>query len=162
MSATAAVAGIESFAEGELLELYDRFLRAHRTGGSGRKGGQIFDQHAFSVFLDLVLRIKVYGSAMDIALLYFTGCPNWTIADERLATIAAGRPDITVTRHLVESIEDAERLGFHGSPTILVDGVDPFADPDAPVGLSCRIYQTPDGPAGAPTVEQLQGALART
>lgn len=97
---------------------------------------------------------------MDIALLYFDNCPNWKITDERLATITAQRPDITVTRHLVESTEDAERLGFHGSPSILVDGVDAFADADTPVGLSCRVYQTPDGPAGAPTVEQLQNALA--
>lgn len=99
---------------------------------------------------------------MDIALLYFDSCPNWKIADERLATIAAERSDITVTRHLVESIEDAERLRFHGSPSILVDGVDAFADADADtaVGLSCRVYQTPDGPAGSPTLEQLQAALA--
>jgi hypothetical protein len=97
---------------------------------------------------------------MDIALLYFDSCPNWKITAERLGTITAERPDITVTRHLVESIEDAERLGFHGSPSILVNGVDAFADDDTPVGLSCRVYQTPDGATGAPTFEQLQTALA--
>jgi len=97
---------------------------------------------------------------MDIALLYFDSCPNWKITDERLATIAAERSDITVTHHLVESIEEAERLGFHGSPSILVDGKDVFAAADTAVGLSCRVYQTPDGPAGAPTVEQLQAVLA--
>ena len=46
------------------------------------------------------------------------------------------------------------------SPSVLVDEVDPFADPDAPVGLSCRVYQTPDGMAGSPTLEQLRRALA--
>lgn len=96
---------------------------------------------------------------MDITLLYFEGCPNWKVADQRLATIAAGRSDITVTHHLVESIEEAERLGFHGSPSILVDGADPFAAADTAVGLSCRVYRTPEGPAGAPTVEQLQAVL---
>jgi len=65
-----------------------------------------------------------------------------------------------VTRHLVETLEEAERVGFHGSPSILVDGVDVFADPEAGVGLSCRVYRTPDGLAGAPTVEQLRAALA--
>jgi len=60
----------------------------------------------------------------------------------------------------VESIEEAERLGFHGSPSIRVDGVDVFADADTAVGLSCRVYRTPDGPAGAPTVVQLQAVLA--
>jgi len=97
---------------------------------------------------------------MDIALLYFDDCPNWKVADERLAAIAAERPDLTVSHHLVETLEEAERVGFHGSPSILVDGVDVFADPDAGVGLSCRVYRSPDGLAGAPTVEQLRAALA--
>ncbi|QIK66410.1 thioredoxin family protein [Nocardioides sp. HDW12B] len=97
---------------------------------------------------------------MDIALLYFDDCPNWKIADERLAAIAAERPDLTVSRHLVDTIEEAERVGFYGSPSILVDGIDVFAEPDDGVGLSCRVYRTPDGPAGAPTEEQLRAALA--
>lgn len=97
---------------------------------------------------------------MDIALLYFDDCPNWKIADERVAAIAAERPDLTVSRHLVDTLEEAERVGFRGSPSILVDGVDVFAEPDAGVGLSCRVYSTPDGPAGAPTLEQLRAALA--
>ena len=97
---------------------------------------------------------------MDIALLYFDGCPNWKVVDERLSAIAAERADLTVTRHLVETLGEAERVGFHGSPSILVDGVDVFADPEAGVGLSCRVYRTPDGLAGAPTVEQLRAALA--
>ena len=96
---------------------------------------------------------------MDIALLYFDDCPNWKVADERLAAIAAERGDLTVTRHLVDTLEEAERVGFRGSPSILVDGVDVFAEADAGVGLSCRVYRTPDGPAGAPTVEQLRAAL---
>ncbi|NUR07386.1 MAG: thioredoxin family protein [Nocardioidaceae bacterium] len=96
---------------------------------------------------------------MDITLLYFEGCPNWKVADERLATVAAERSDVTVTHRSVETIEEAERLGFHGSPSILVDGEDAFADADAAVGLSCRVYRTPDGLAGAPTVDQLRAVL---
>ncbi len=96
---------------------------------------------------------------MDISLLYFDDCPNWKVADERLSAIAAERADLTVIRHLVDTLEEAERVGFHGSPSILVDGVDVFAEPDAGVGLSCRVYRTPDGPAGAPTLEQLRVAL---
>lgn len=97
---------------------------------------------------------------MNIDLLYFDDCPNWKIVDERLAVIAAERPDLTVTHHLVETAEEAERRSFHGSPSILLDGVDLFADADAGVGLSCRVYQTSDGPAGAPTAEQLRRAIA--
>jgi len=99
---------------------------------------------------------------MDVSLLYFDDCPNWKIADRRLAVIAAERPDVVVTRHRVETMAEAERLGFHGSPSILIDGVDVFAEPGAGVGLSCRVYRTPAGLAGTPTMEQLRAALRMT
>ncbi len=97
---------------------------------------------------------------MRITLQYFDGCPSWRTADERLRRVADSLGlDVRVDHQLVESPQDAERLGFRGSPTLLIDGVDPFADPDAPVGLSCRIYATEDGRAGAPSERQLEQAL---
>jgi len=96
---------------------------------------------------------------MDITLLYFDDCPNWQVVDQRLAAIAKDRLDVMVTRHRVETLEEAERVGFLGSPSILVDGVDLFAEPGAGVGLSCRVYRTPEGLSGAPTGEQLRAAL---
>lgn len=96
---------------------------------------------------------------MDITLLYFEDCPNWKVADERLIDLAAERPGIRVTRHLVETLEEAERTGFHGSPSILVNGEDVFAEPGSEVGLSCRRYPTPDGYQGAPTLDQLRAVL---
>ena len=59
----------------------------------------------------------------------------------------------------VHTDADAEALGFSGSPTILVDGIDLFRQPDALVGLSCRLYRTAQGPTGAPSIEQLTTAL---
>ena len=97
---------------------------------------------------------------MDITLLYFEDCPNWKVADQRLTMLAAERPDIRLTRHLVETPEEAERTRFHGSPSIHVDGVDVFAEPGSEVGLACRRYLTPDGYEGAPTREQLLAVLA--
>ncbi len=97
---------------------------------------------------------------MDVTLLYFEDCPNWMVAAERLTAIAAERADITVTRHLVGTPAEAERTRFHGSPSILVDGVDVFAEPGSAVGLSCRRFLTPDGYEGAPTREQLRAVLA--
>ena len=96
---------------------------------------------------------------MEITLQYFDGCPSWTTVDRRLTELIAGRPDVSLRRELVATAEQAERIGFRGSPSILVDGVDPFADPSAPVGLACRIYATPAGPAGAPTTAQLLDVL---
>ncbi len=61
---------------------------------------------------------------------------------------------------MITTPEEAEAAGFRGSPTILVDGVDPFARGDEPFGLACRVFQTPDGPAGSPSVEQIEVALA--
>jgi hypothetical protein len=99
---------------------------------------------------------------VEIVLQYFDGCPNWREADRMLADVLAGSDDIAIVHQLVETPEAAERLGFHGSPTILIDGVDPFADADAPVGLSCRVYATANGLAGSPSADQLRQALRAT
>lgn len=96
---------------------------------------------------------------MDVTLLYFAACPHWRAADAHLRALAHEIPGLTITRTAVETPEDAERVGFRGSPSVLIDGVDPFAQGGEPVGLSCRIYLTPDGPAGSPTRDQLREAL---
>jgi hypothetical protein len=44
---------------------------------------------------------------------------------------------------------------------VLVDGRDPFASDEDPVGLSCRVFRTAAGLRGAPTVEQLRDVLQR-
>lgn len=100
--------------------------------------------------------------SMDVSLLYFDGCPSWTVARDRLAEALAqvGREGLPVRHVRVETPEDAERLGFTGSPTILVDGRDPFAAGTGQPALACRVYATPDGFAGSPTVAQLVAALA--
>ena len=95
-----------------------------------------------------------------VTIQYFSGCPHWQVADARVRAAAHGHDDVTIDDQLVETPEDAQRLGFAGSPTILIDGVDPFAEPGQPIGLGCRIYRTPEGPQGAPTAEQLAQALA--
>ena len=67
--------------------------------------------------------------------------------------------DAAVRVQLINTAEAAEAQGFRGSPTLLINGTDPFADPDAPVGLSCRVYLTPDGMAGSPTIDQISAAI---
>lgn len=95
---------------------------------------------------------------MDVTLLYFDGCPSWQTADRRLRELA-NEYGFDLGYRKVETAATAKELSFHGSPTVLVDGRDPFAQGDEPVGLSCRIYQTPDGPAGSPTLDQLRSVL---
>jgi hypothetical protein len=98
---------------------------------------------------------------MDITLLYFDDCPNWLVANEHLDLLLSEHPEMSITRRVVDTPEEAERTRFRGSPSILINGIDPFAEPDDPVGLSCRVYQTPDGPAGSPTLDQLRDVLAQ-
>ena len=99
---------------------------------------------------------------MDVSLLYFDGCPHWKLAEQRVAAALAevGRTGESVRPVLVETLEDAERLGFIGSPTILVNGRDPFASDAGRPALACRVFTTPDGLAGSPTVEQLVEVLS--
>jgi hypothetical protein len=100
--------------------------------------------------------------AIHATLLFFDDCPSWQQAQENLVA-AARRLGADLHLHLeqVETLEDAERLGFTGSPTVLIDGSDPFAPAGAGPALACRIYATPTGLAGAPTVDQLVAVLAR-
>ena len=100
-----------------------------------------------------------YGGSVKLTLLSFDGCPQWADADSLLAEIARERGNVVIERRIVDAPERAVESQFRGSPTILVDGVDPFADPDAPVGLSCRMFQTPAGPAGVPTKAQVLEAI---
>ena len=99
---------------------------------------------------------------MRVQLLYFDECPNWQVTDARLreALEILGRP-VEVEQVLVTTPEEAERWNFRGSPSVLVDGEDPFAQPRTPVGLSCRLYRTPEGLGGSPTVDQLVEVLSR-
>ncbi len=96
----------------------------------------------------------------DVTVLYFGGCPSWRTALERVHTAAeqAG-VQVRVATGTVETNEDAERLGFTGSPTILIGGRDPFSQPEVVPALACRMYSTPGGLAGSPTVDQLVRAL---
>ena len=96
---------------------------------------------------------------MEVAIQYFEGCPNWQAVQ---AAVVKAAPDARVTLHLVETEADAHRLRFRGSPTILIDGVDPWADPDAPIGLACRVFRTERGLAGLPSETQLLAALRPT
>ena len=130
--------------------------------------GELSDAHTHDL-LDLPLHWRVYGNSQNattcvgrntlkVQLLYFDDCPNWKITDERLGDVARCR-GLEVQHRLVATPEEAEAARFRGSPTILVDGEDPFASGDEPFGFACRVYRTPAGPAGSPTAEQLEAVI---
>ncbi|MFI8522750.1 hypothetical protein ACIGEZ_33900 [Streptomyces sp. NPDC085481] len=107
-----------------------------------------------------------YGGArdpgdMEIEILAVPDCPHQQLAEERLrqALDESGLAATDITTRVIADQAEAERSRFTGSPTILLDGRDPFAERGAIPSLACRIYRTPDGPAGAPGVDQLRWAL---
>jgi len=80
---------------------------------------------------------------MNITLLYFPDCPHWQSAHARLTELVAEGHDATLTYVVIDTDDAAQAVGFRGSPTIHIDGIDPFADSAGPIGLSCRLYPTP-------------------
>jgi hypothetical protein len=97
---------------------------------------------------------------MHLTVLAVPGCPNVKLLEQRLARVLDQRRGITVSQHVVGDEDQAVRRGMRGSPTILVDGIDPFAGPDQPASVSCRLYRGGDGRVdGAPSVRQIRRAI---
>jgi hypothetical protein len=100
---------------------------------------------------------------MQIELLWWEGCPSTdkALADLRRALADVGLGDTEVR---MREITTGEEPGFHGSPTILIDGVDPLPAADGEQGgLSCRVYRRRDGRiTPTPDPDDLRDALRRT
>src|SRR5258708_1446585 len=78
---------------------------------------------------------------MELTVLSVPDCPNTALLAERLAAAGATRDQVAW-------------------PTLLADGVDPFAEPGAPTSYGCRLYPGPGGTLeGAPQVTALAAVL---
>ncbi|WP_236603712.1 thioredoxin family protein [Rhodococcus sp. WAY2] len=99
---------------------------------------------------------------VEVELLFFEGCPHWEFARTRLAEAlaATGNAGTPVLLRRIETAASARAAGFAGSPSIRIDGIDPF-DTACVGGLTCRMYDTENGVQGAPTVAQLTAAIRR-
>jgi hypothetical protein len=100
---------------------------------------------------------------MDVELLLVPDCPHSAPAAVLLRDALA---DVGLTAQefrtsVISDQSQAERRGFVGSPTFLIDGVDPFAEDGQPPAVACRVYRTEAGPAGTPTLPQLRAVLRR-
>ena len=103
--------------------------------------------------------------AADIQLLWWRGCPSWERALAMVREQMAAH-DLADDRLEVIEIEDeaaADRLGFPGSPTILVGGRDiQPPGPEQAIGLTCRVYRRRDGSISPlPDPADMSDAFAR-
>jgi Alkylmercury lyase len=97
---------------------------------------------------------------MQLTILAVPGCPNAPVLGDRLAAVLDGRAGVSVSRQVISDEGEAARCGMHGSPTLLIDGVDPFAEPGQPPSLSCRLYRDENGQvSGAPSPGLLRQAI---
>ena len=116
----------------------------------------------------------------EIELLWWEGCPSTQRArsELQLALRELGLPDAEVRMREVRTDEQAQTVGFAGSPTILIDGQDLVGatptrqvdghqqgdgeqgEGDGQGGLSCRIYRRRDGRISpTPDPDDLRDAL---
>src|SRR5438093_11555776 len=103
---------------------------------------------------------------MLVEIMVVEGCPHEEAAVDLVGTAARRlgvRPIVDIVE--VASLAEAASLGYVGSPTIRVDGID-VAPPATGTGpaIGCRVYRTPRGLGGAPDLRLVCDALpaART
>ena len=100
---------------------------------------------------------------MDVELLVVADCPS----EEPTAVLLRDllrrlrSAPVTLRVRVITSQREADQYRFIGSPTVLIDGVDPFARPDQRPALACRLYRTPHGTSNRPDPELLWSALSR-
>lgn len=97
---------------------------------------------------------------MRVELLVVPDCAN---EDRALCLLRSSLDEVGLDRVgvsvvVIDSQAEAERYGFVGSPTILIEGVDPFAVSGALPALACRMYP---GGQGVPGRRELREALKR-
>ncbi|MFA5872957.1 MAG: hypothetical protein WC832_03245 [Anaerolineales bacterium] len=94
---------------------------------------------------------------MKIELLYIDGCPSWQTGLEKLKiALQMEQFDDSVELVKVKDDSDAALLKFLGSPSYHADGQDLWPEERDSYSLSCRVYITPEGMKGWPSVEMLR------
>jgi hypothetical protein len=104
---------------------------------------------------------RVQDEVVDVELLVVPDCPNESVALSvlRLAFDRVGLAAQSVRTTVIASQEQAQERGFVGSPTILINGVDPFGAAGQSPAYACRVYATPAGLSGVPPLDDVISAL---
>lgn len=102
---------------------------------------------------------------IDVELLVVGDCPHESEAADlvRRALDDVGLCSTPFTTRVIRDLTEAERAGFVGSPTILINGADPFRlRPGSQPALACRMYRRGAGTLAVPELGPLRRALQRT
>lgn len=103
----------------------------------------------------------VHAPPRPVELLYWEGCPSHDRAlrelNEAMSQLSIAE---TVEVRKIETMADAIREAFVGSPTIRIHGNDIVDPADEPVALTCRVYRRRNGNfTPVPDPDDLRAAL---
>lgn len=70
-------------------------------------------------------------------------CPNASLVVDRLNVLSRTHPELHVLVRLVE-VDEPVPIGFSGSPTVLIDGTNPFAGAVTEAAACALHPPTPD------------------
>jgi hypothetical protein len=94
-----------------------------------------------------------------LTVLVVPDCPNTAAATEHAHRALTATGIVATVRTVeVEDHDQAEALGFVGSPSFHLDGDDLFPT-DSPPAIACRVYPTAAGLRGTPDLHDLSAAL---
>ena len=101
---------------------------------------------------------------MKIEILYFDGCPNHDLADERVREVLDELGVQAEVVHVdVKDERTAQEVQFPGSPTIRVNGADVAPGTNGqPFSMRCRVYPASSGFDGAPEKDAIRTAIERS
>ncbi len=96
-----------------------------------------------------------------IEFLYFEGCPSYKQALAYLKEIIdEEKLDTNIELVLVESPEDAQKVGFQGSPSLKINGRD-MEGKEGGISFTCRIYNIDGVLTGIPSKEYIRKKILK-
>ena len=99
---------------------------------------------------------------MKVELLYVRGCPHHGETRVLLRQVLDGANIAAAIEEIeVRGNDEAEALGFLGSPSIRIDGrdIEAGAGERRDFGMSCRVYASEAGYSGVPPQEMIRDAM---
>lgn len=98
------------------------------------------------------------NTTLQIVVLGLSGCPHLESTIRLVKSVASSfKKDANIATNFVNETDDFRKIGFRGSPTVLINGVDiegSVADDNAYV-YGCRIY----GTTGTPSRSMIESAV---